>query len=319
MDKKLCKRWNDAAKRYSENVAIGNSDPAIKSGWEEVYGDALEGCAGRLLDCGCGPGTVTMYVAGPRFRITALDQSEEMLRIAKRNTESEGIDAEFVQGDAENLPFEDGSFDVVVCQHMLWTVPDPQKVIHEWFRILRPGGRLVYTDADWFNYPKKTRARIAVSHLMTSFDKRETRAQRSKREKMEEFVHLWSARAHRPAEDLRMLSAAGFSGAKVRNGIERLVTHGVSYWRYGILYNYFLVSAEKPERRLSDRRDDVNVLVSMPAGLLEMLDTVLELGVFRSNQEFYKVSLFYLMDVYREMEIQIDTISGFTGTPRVRP
>jgi hypothetical protein len=40
--------------------------------------------------------------------------------------------------------------------------------------------------------------------------------------------------------------------------------------------------------------------------------------VFRNNQEFYKVSLFYLMDVYREMKIQIDTISGFTGTPRVR-
>ncbi len=68
----------------------------------------------------------------------------------------------------------------------------------------------------------------------------------------------------------------------------------------------------------TNRRDDVNVLVSMPEGLLEMLDPVLELGVFRSNQEFYKASLFYLMDVYREMEIQIDTISSFTGTPRVR-
>ena len=68
----------------------------------------------------------------------------------------------------------------------------------------------------------------------------------------------------------------------------------------------------------TNRRDDVNVLVSMPVGLLEMLDPVLELGVFRNNQEFYKVSLFYLMDVYREMEIQIDTISGFTGTLRVR-
>ncbi len=68
----------------------------------------------------------------------------------------------------------------------------------------------------------------------------------------------------------------------------------------------------------TNRRDDVNVLVSMPVGLLEMLDPILELGVFRNNQEFYKVSLFYLMDVYKEMEIQIDTISGFTGTPRVR-
>ncbi len=68
----------------------------------------------------------------------------------------------------------------------------------------------------------------------------------------------------------------------------------------------------------TDRRDDVNVLVSMPVGLLEMLDPVLELRVFRNNQEFYKVSLFYLMDVYKEMEVQIDTISSFTGSPRVR-
>ncbi|MBR6205107.1 MAG: hypothetical protein IKQ60_08745 [Candidatus Methanomethylophilaceae archaeon] len=64
----------------------------------------------------------------------------------------------------------------------------------------------------------------------------------------------------------------------------------------------------------TNRRDDVNVLVSMPVGLLEMLDPVLELGVFRSNQEFYKVSLFYLMDVYTEMEIRSIRYAASRGT-----
>ena len=49
-----------------------------------------------------------------------------------------------------------------------------------------------------------------------------------------------------------------------------------------------------------------------------MLDLALGLGVFRNNRGFYEASLFFLMEVYREMEIQIDTISGFTGTPCVR-
>ena len=68
-----------------------------------------------------------MYVARPRFEITELDQSENLLKMAKKNAESMNIDAKSVQGDAENLPFEDGPFDVVVSQHMLWTVPDPRR------------------------------------------------------------------------------------------------------------------------------------------------------------------------------------------------
>ncbi len=61
----------------------------------------------------------------------------------------------------------------------------------------------------------------------------------------------------------------------------------------------------------------ISTLCSMPVGLLEMSDPVLELGVLRNSQGFYKVSLFYLVDVYREMEFQIDTINGFIGTSRV--
>ena len=248
MDEKVCRRWDNQAGRYDRSVTKTNSDRKTWDGWKKVYGNALEGCEGKLLDCGCGPGTVTMYVAGPKYRITALDQSQNMLEMAKKNTQAMSIEAEFVQGDAENLPFEDESFDVVVSQHMLWTVPDPQKVIDEWFRILKPGGKLVYTDGDWFNDPKKTRSRLMVSHFFTSFEypRRETRKQRDERERMGDFAHLWSASAHRPADDVPMVSNSGFVDVDVINGLEKDVTHGISYWRYGYLYNYFMVTAIKP-------------------------------------------------------------------------
>lgn len=249
MDATVNNHWDQAASRYNNGVIHkGKWNVKDQAGWKRIYTECLNGYSGRLLDCGCGPGTVTMNVADLGFNIVALDRSPQMLEKTRLNFKNRRITAEIVQGDAEDLPFEDNSFDVIISQHMTWTVPNPQKVMDEWFRILKPGGKLIYADGDWFNDPKKTFVRLKISHFMTSFERprRETRKQRNERERMADFAHLWSSKAHRPADDLPMVSRSGFVNVNVRNGLEKEVTHGVSYWRYGFLYNYFLVEAYKP-------------------------------------------------------------------------
>jgi ubiquinone/menaquinone biosynthesis C-methylase UbiE len=94
----------------------------------------------RVLDVACGTGTVAnriREVSGAECRITGLDVNEGMLNVARRN---EAIDWHLAS--AVDMPFPDGSFDVVLCQQGLQYFPDRSAAVGEMARVLAPGGRL---------------------------------------------------------------------------------------------------------------------------------------------------------------------------------
>ena len=93
---------------------------------------------GRVLEVGCGRGEAAEWIARETgAEVIALDQSERMVEL----TRARGIDARV--GDAQELPFEDESFDVVLAAWMLYHVTDLDRGLAEIARVLRPGGRLV--------------------------------------------------------------------------------------------------------------------------------------------------------------------------------
>ena len=74
-----------------------------------------------------------------------------MLAEARRKAAAQGLRVRFEEGDAENLPFAPGSFDLAISRHVLWTLPHPEAAIDEWIRVLRPGGRLAVIDGAQYN------------------------------------------------------------------------------------------------------------------------------------------------------------------------
>lgn len=92
----------------------------------------------RVLDVCTGPGMLAEAALERGTKAVGLDFSSEAIEIAKRNVPK----AEFHQGDAQALPFEDDSFDAVVCGYGIIHVPNPEKVLGEMRRVLRPGGRI---------------------------------------------------------------------------------------------------------------------------------------------------------------------------------
>ena len=99
---------------------------------------------GRVLEVGVGTG-ISLPQYAPHLRIFGTDISEAMLRKAKRRVAD--LRLKHVEGlavmDAEKLEFPDRSFDVVMAQYVVTAVPNPEKALDEFARVLRPGGEII--------------------------------------------------------------------------------------------------------------------------------------------------------------------------------
>jgi len=101
----------------------------------------------RLLDVGCGTGHHMASLRERGFEVAGVDGSAEMLDQARANNPG----SEIRQADVESLPFEDGSFDFVLCIEVLRYLPDPEPCIREMARVLKPGGVCLATAAPKLN------------------------------------------------------------------------------------------------------------------------------------------------------------------------
>jgi len=114
---------------------------------DEVAGEAAEGAC-RILDVGCGTGALSVAAAErwPTVTVDAIDASDGMLAIARGELDEHRAPVRtrvrYAQGHADRLPFDDGTFDVVVSAFVLQLVPSRPRALREMRRVLRPGGRL---------------------------------------------------------------------------------------------------------------------------------------------------------------------------------
>ncbi len=101
---------------------------------------------GHLLDIGTGTGRMAEIFAPAAHRVTALDRSPEMLRLARAKLAGQAAPIDLVQGDFLNLPLADASIDSIVIHQALHFAHEPDRVIAEAGRVLRGGGHLLIVD-----------------------------------------------------------------------------------------------------------------------------------------------------------------------------
>ncbi len=118
------------------------------AGIGEEFVDRLNLPAGaHVLDVACGTGNLTIPLARRGAVATGVDIAANLLQQARERANNEGLDVSFDEGDAEQLPYEDASFDAVVTMFGAMFAPRPEVVAAEFARVLKPGGMLAM--ANW--------------------------------------------------------------------------------------------------------------------------------------------------------------------------
>ncbi|MCI5210969.1 MAG: class I SAM-dependent methyltransferase [Candidatus Electrothrix sp. ATG2] len=163
------KYWNKRSNSYGLDK---DKCVATAETWGTVLNTLVtDGFGKRALDVGTGTGQFAVYLAQDGFEVTAIDLSDDMIAAAQQNAEQENLPIDFKVGDAEHLEFADNSFDVIVSRNLLWTLPQPEKALREWKRVLKPGGRLVVSDGFWMNTTWKGMHHLVLNMLKDGFRK----------------------------------------------------------------------------------------------------------------------------------------------------
>lgn len=140
--------------RRVQRYGWDNAAPYYDTGWQKQLWPAQEKLLSSInlkpgdhvLDISCGSGLITLPIAKavtPKGQVTAIDLSEGMIEKARERTAQKNIkNITYQQMDAENLDFEDNTFDAVVCSLGLMYFPYPEKAIQEMFRVAKPQGEV---------------------------------------------------------------------------------------------------------------------------------------------------------------------------------
>jgi SAM-dependent methyltransferase len=139
MDVVTVKQRQQAAWAAGDYAAVGSRFPLIA----ELLCEAVDLRAGeRVLDVACGNGNASLAAARRFCQVTGVDYVPALLERARERAKAEGLEATFQEGDAEDLPFPDASFDVVLSTCGAMFAPDQEQTAGELLRVCRPGGRI---------------------------------------------------------------------------------------------------------------------------------------------------------------------------------
>ena len=142
------KRWSFCAKGYNE-IIRREFQGEIPHKWTKFLEEKAPAASGKVLDIGTGPGFFAVLLSRMGWEVTGIDCAEEMIRTARKNAEEAGVKAVFRQMDNHRLDFPDNTFDYIVSRNVTWILYEPETAFQEWLRVLKPGGRVLYFDANW--------------------------------------------------------------------------------------------------------------------------------------------------------------------------
>lgn len=139
--------WDEAAADFDRQPDHGLTEPAVRRAWTGLMRSALPARPCRILDVGCGTGSLSVLLAGLGHRVHGIDVSRGMLALAR--AKAAGHVPTFARADAARPAVRPATFDVVLARHLVWALGDPAEALRTWADLLAPGGRLALIEGRW--------------------------------------------------------------------------------------------------------------------------------------------------------------------------
>lgn len=161
----------------------------------------------RVLEVAPGPGYLAIEIAKlGDFRIDGLDISRTFVEIAERNAQEAGVDIKFRQGNAAAMPYEDGSFDYILCCAAFKNFAEPIRALKEMYRVLANGGRALIIDL------RRDATHASIGHAVDSWRLGPVNRAITKLT----FRFMLLKRAYTKADFKNMLAQTKFEGIEIK-------------------------------------------------------------------------------------------------------
>jgi ubiquinone/menaquinone biosynthesis C-methylase UbiE len=141
--------WDVYADAFDDEADHGLRDPQVRAAWQALLAPLIPAEPVRIVDLGCGTGSLAVLLAEHSNRVSGIDISGNMIRLARAKARAAGVAVDFVRGDAADPPFAEASFDLVLARHVLWAFENPDAVLQRWVDLLAPDGRLILIEGQW--------------------------------------------------------------------------------------------------------------------------------------------------------------------------
>lgn len=141
--------WNAEAAAFDEAPDHGLRDPAVHEAWTRLIQGVVPPNSASILDIGCGTGSLSVVLAQFGHQVTGIDLSPNMIAAAKTKAAAAKCTIAFQVMDAAFPRFEAEQFDVVLCRHILFMLPDLEQVLQRWVKLMKPKGRLILIEGFW--------------------------------------------------------------------------------------------------------------------------------------------------------------------------
>ncbi|WP_026476821.1 class I SAM-dependent methyltransferase [Alkaliphilus transvaalensis] len=230
IEKQIERYWSRRSEGYSASIQ-GQINSPVKGAWQELikkYGGEDKTC--KALDVGVGPGFFSILMGELGYQVTGVDVSEDMLVEAKRNMENAGVEGKFIKGEAHQVNMPNDSLDLIVSRNVVWTLTKPEETYREWYRLLKPGGKVLVFDANWYlrlSNPELQKQYIHYRQLAIEHGMVEEISPEREKESEDIGRNLPLTYRKRPDWDKEILSQLGFKEIIVEENINELIYNDI--------------------------------------------------------------------------------------------
>lgn len=207
VEQKVINYWTERSNYFIDIRKEEYQDKISKAWVEEIVKYIPDNQKLKILDIGTGAGYFAILLSKRGYSLTGIDLTSKMIENAKEWAKQEELDILFYVMDAQELKFDDESFDVVVSRNLTWTLPEPVKAYKEWYRVLKKGGIMLNFDANYGEGIRKSERQFNPKEIGIGH-KGVTKKQYF--ENIDITLSMEISDLHRPNWDVDILKQCGF-------------------------------------------------------------------------------------------------------------